>query len=101
MPEQISSPHTQLALPAQLTIENVEQFFDALRNIDTKVCSDIVLDAKNLKDMTTPGLQLLVSYARTLEKDGKQLKLRDVPSAVVDMFNLYGLGDQINTWSAA
>ena len=95
------SSHTAISIPAALTIENSAEFFEALSQIDTSACSHVVLDAAQLETLTTPGLQLLLSYSCTLEKNGGSLKLQNLRADALDILRLYGIEDQASAWSTS
>lgn len=60
-----SPDDTGFALPAELTITEVETLHRALMTRLEQQGGPLLLDAKALSSITTPGLQLLVALARS------------------------------------
>ena len=60
------SEESAFILPPMMTIEAVDQLADAIRKLPVSGKNSVTLDASCVENITTPGVQLLVSLAATL-----------------------------------
>lgn len=88
-------------LPRRLTIENAKEAHASLLALNTQACAQVVLDAKNLEGLTTPGMQLLLALDAKLAAEGKKLRLENLGDAAAEALRFCGLDDQASAWTAA
>jgi anti-sigma B factor antagonist len=55
------------------------------------------LDVANVTDMDSAGLQLLISARRSLEKQGRELRLSRASPAIKQVLLSYGLDENLHT----
>ncbi|MCG8493962.1 MAG: STAS domain-containing protein [Sneathiellales bacterium] len=87
-----------IPLPAVLNLGVAEDLREKLMQT-LVVESDLVLDASEVTNLTTPCLQVLISAGRTVEENGNSFSLMNASEPVKDAFADLGLMDIFNTWS--
>lgn len=86
-------------LPVALTIDTVE----ALAADFSAYCADgpcVTLDATQVEVLTTPGVQLILSFSKSLEAQGISLRIIHAKPAVTQVFERLGLATQFSGWEA-
>ncbi|MEM0935605.1 MAG: STAS domain-containing protein [Pseudomonadota bacterium] len=76
-------------LPARLDLSTATMLADGLRKARG---ADLVLDARDVTHLGTPGLQVMLSARRTWEEDGFALLVGDMPESFSDQLGPLGLG---------
>ena len=62
-------------LPPIMTVETAESFAAELKQLPLAEKTQLTLDAAQVETITTPGLQLIVSLAKTLEAQSGTLTI--------------------------
>ena len=79
------------ALPAAITIETVEALAADLKQLSFTEKAVITLDASQTENITTPGIQLIVSVEKIMETLGGGVKISNARPAVIKTFQTIGL----------
>jgi anti-anti-sigma regulatory factor len=85
------------ALPSALTIETVEGLAAELAEVDFKA-PRATLNASRTETITTPGIQLLIALAKTLEARGIALAITAANPSVMHTFAQLGLAALFSQW---
>lgn len=80
-----------LTLPALMTIETVEQLAAEFKQWPLVEKSSVTLDAGQVENITTPGLQLIVSLEKTLTSQGGVMAIIRKKDSFVRAFKDAGL----------
>ncbi len=57
---------------------------------------EITLECSHLHQLSTAGLQLLISFKKQLEVTGKKCNLRHLPDNIMNDLQVFGLGKYFN-----
>jgi len=87
-------------LPTTLVIGNIEEIFVQFKQIDFKNSVPFSLDASQVKSITTPGVQLILSLERTLKEHNSNFLLVNASENFKESFRTLGLGNKLESWSA-
>lgn len=87
------------ALPQVVTIESVEALAAELKQLPLAQKTDLILDASQVQNITTPGLQLIISLEKTLSSQGGMLAIRDKSEAFMHALKDAGLQNLLSTSS--
>ncbi len=88
-----------LPLPSMLTMENIEEFFLEARKINISEGVHVEINAAELDSITTPGLQVLLSLARSVAQANGQFQIISAPPALKDACRVMGLDSEYDTWT--
>lgn len=80
-----------LTLPPTMTIETAETFAAELKQLPLAEKTQLTLDAACVETITTPGLQLVVSLAKTLEAQSGKLTIINPRESFKHAFSDSGL----------
>ena len=83
-------------LPSALTIESIESLAAEFKQWPFQEKSHLTLDASQVDQVTTPGLQLIVSIEKTLAAQGGSLIIHAPKEPFVRAFNDAGLQSILN-----
>lgn len=72
MQQGLSGDAVDFALPPNMNIENIEAIANQLKNLVANK-ANITLDASNVENITTPGVQLVIALEKSLSAMGKFL----------------------------
>lgn len=86
-----TSTALHMELPTSLTIDVIESFSQNLLEKLTPKTRKAVLDAEQLENITTPGIQMLFSLHLALEAQGATLSLENTAPHIGDAFAKIGL----------
>ncbi|PRY26994.1 STAS domain-containing protein [Aliiruegeria haliotis] len=84
------------ALPERLDLPAAAPIADALKDL---VGDDLELDASGVRQVGTPGLQVLLSARRSWGEAGRRLTLCDPSEALVEQLSILGLAPEALTTS--
>lgn len=90
---------TILALPSALTLENVEDFYTQLRKVEIKNGMTFELNAQNLSSITTPGMQVIISLARTVAQAEGKIHISWPTPSLKEAFKILGLDSEYEAWT--
>ncbi len=79
------------SLPPSVTIENAEALAGELKQLAQSEKSAFVLDVSKVENVTTPGLQLIVSLSKTLAAQGGLLEIRGEKEGMIQALRDTGL----------
>lgn len=86
----------KIRVEGEMTIyTSAEMMPKLLKNLDKN--KEMVVDLSCVSEMDTSGIQLLEFIKREAERDGKDCKLENHSGAVLDVFRLYHLTNQMDT----
>lgn len=85
-------------LPPQFDNTAAAVFFDILR--DVPINESVTLDAAETVQVTTLGIQVLLSFENTLVQQGHRLIMRNMSKDVEAVFAEIGLADVVKRWCA-
>lgn len=85
-------------LPEDMTIQTVEELVVELREL-SPAGGVLLLDAGRVENITTPGIQLLLSLEETLNVSGDSLRLINTHEGQDDPFIALGLGGKWQEWT--
>ena len=85
----------RISLPETLDIVASEQFLNLLR---TEPTANIEVDCSQIKKITTPGIQLLISLVKTAGRNSQNLKFINGSSIFEESLELFGLNKNPNQW---
>ena len=99
MPDIQDTKLLHATLPVALTIDTVEALAAdfCLRSYDGPT---FTLDAAHVETLTTPGAQVILSLAKSLETQGVALRITHARPAVAQVFERLGLATQFSGWEA-
>lgn len=86
-----------LNVPEVVDIKNVEAFLSSVRDAMAN-SNDIELDCSKVERMTTPGIQVILSAAKTAVEKGGKITLKDPSENMTVIFNDLGLSEQLQEW---
>ncbi|MGH1349483.1 MAG: hypothetical protein ACRBBN_01560 [Methyloligellaceae bacterium] len=84
-----------LTLPAKLALPQSVELKEHLLNAVSKD-HDVVIDCKNVQDIKTPFIQILIAGARYFQRCKKSMKVQNLASSVEGAFIDLGLTDELN-----
>ena len=87
-----TSSTPSFALPAALTMESVEAALTTLRTLPLEKSDIFMLNAASNELITTPGIQLVLSAAKTVEAGGGLFLIVQPQAAFIQAFSDLGLG---------
>lgn len=87
----------KIALPTVLDISTVPLWHNTFEN-HCDIRNSVVLDGSAVKKITSPGIQLVVSFYKTLLENNKQLLVDNISSDMSDALSDFGLLDLIKKW---
>ena len=87
-------------LPANISIQTIEFVASEFAKLVFEK-KPLVVDAAKLEVLTTPGVQLFVSVANTLEKDSCTFVIINAGNNIINVFETLGFKDQYLKWSKA
>jgi anti-anti-sigma regulatory factor len=90
---------TILALPSILTLETIEEFYAEVRKIDITNGAPVVVDAEKLTSITTPGIQIILSIARSVAQSGGAFSINPASRALQDSCRILGLDSEYESWT--
>jgi len=79
------------ALPIEMTIEVVDAVASELRKLISNGAMNLTLDAAQVENITTPGLQLIASLKKTLAARGGNLVIDNKRDSFIRAFSDAGL----------
>lgn len=85
-------------LPTELTIHTAEQVAAEWKTLPIQP-GQLVLDASRLENITTPGVQLLLSLEASLQAAGGSLRVVHPRSEHAHLFDILGLGAKWQEWA--
>lgn len=74
----------------------VEDFKDKLLKIIKQDIKELVIDLKNVKDIDSTGLGVLIAAKNSIDQAGGQLNLKNVPENIGNMMQILGLDSFFN-----
>ena len=74
----------------------VEDFKDKLLKIIEQDIKELAIDMKNVKDVDSTGLGVLIAAKNSLDQTGGQLSLKNVPENIESFFQVLGLEGYFN-----
>lgn len=87
--ERVEAPAaTALELPQDLNTDAVNALLEVLRSVE--LAGEAHVDARNVQRVGTPGIQLLVSAARTFEERGARFLLLEPSEALREACRITG-----------
>ena len=78
-------------LPAMMTIESVETLAAEMKQLPLAEKTRLRLDASHVENITTPGLQLIISLEKTLAAQGGALTIQGKRDSFINAFKETGL----------
>lgn len=84
-------------LPIEMTIDVIESVAAEMKQLSLSEKSSLLLDGKQLENITTPGLQLIVSLEKTLTGQGGSLTLKNLKKPIIQIFKDSGLENMLGT----
>jgi len=94
---QMSPEALIFSFPASATIQNIEELIESVKKLMTPG-KNVIVDAAHTEVITTPGVQLLLSLARTLEQNGGALGLINPKETFTQTFDALGLKSRLTEW---
>ncbi len=91
---------TALPLPSAMTIETVDALASTLKEKEFAP-PVLILDAEQTEIITTPGIQLLLSLAKSLEVRGIGLAITKQRTSFIQAFEQLGLAACLSEWEAS
>ncbi len=92
----------RLALPERLMVQIAEDFHTDLCAIaKLEELQQIKLDASEVVDIDTAGLQLLYAFTKQLSSTGCQITIEAVPENLEDIFSIAGLTSYFKAFTHA
>ena len=85
------NPCVSFKLPADMTIETVEELAGELKQLAILEKTTIKLDASEVERITTPGAQLIVALEKTLSSQGGMLVIVARSEAFIHALREMGL----------
>jgi ABC-type transporter Mla MlaB component len=85
----------RLLLPATLEMNSLEESFRLLRACFPPACNKYVLDGANIAAVDAAGIQLLVNFVGSLQRQGCQVEWDNYPLPAYQLANELGLVDQL------
>ena len=82
-------------LPALMTIEAAEVLAAELRQLPLAEKTHLALDASRLENISTPGVQLILSLKKTLSSRGVALAINGQRDSFIRSLNEMGLGKSV------
>lgn len=73
-------------MPSSFTAENVEQFTAEMLRQDAGIQRTVTLDFTDTANLTTPGVQILLSLERSLSETAGVLVVTEVRHAIREVF---------------
>ena len=89
-----------VALPAVLDLNNIAAV-KALLLEQLEKSEDVTIDCSMVTRVTTPAVQILLSYAKTIAIEGRRPQLHNPSEAFRTAFSDLGLQDQLSQWSTS
>lgn len=83
------------ALPEDSSILEAEEMLKQCRQAADSG-QMVEVDLGSVKQITTPALQLMLSLEKSLERQGKTMRLKQVPEGVEDVFQTLGLAQKLD-----
>lgn len=94
-----SAPATRIfAFPGAVTIQNVEEVTEEIRKLHLAPGETLVLDVVQTEIITTPGIQLVLAVANTLEQSGGALVIMKPKDTFNQAFDVLGLAPRLTQW---
>lgn len=93
------SAEAAFVLPETMTIDTVEGVLIKLNRLSLREPNPFTVDASATALITTPGVQLLISLAKTLEQAGNSLQVHNIQNSFTESFQTLGLSQQLESWS--
>ena len=90
-----------LVLPETVTIENVEDLCAEARQINVLPEATLIIDASHTEILTTPGIQLLIAIAKSVQNAGGKLVISNPREPFKQSFAALGLGSRLTQWEVA
>jgi anti-anti-sigma factor len=79
------------SLPEEMTIETAEALAAELKQLSLAEKTSLVLDASQVENITTPGLQLIIALEKSLTAQGSALVIKGKRDSFADAFKDAGL----------
>lgn len=85
------------ATPGKEIVESmVDNFRDKLLKITRQEIEELKIDLKNVKDIDSTGLGVLIAAKNSLDQAGRQLYLENVPENIGNLMQVLGLDGFFN-----
>lgn len=78
-------------LPSVMTIETAEALASELKQLSLSECNSLTLDASNVENITTTGLQLIISLEKNISSSGGLFTIKGGGESFVCAFRDAGL----------
>lgn len=88
-----------LVLPSLMTIESSQDLAATFKQLSLGEKSSLTLDASQVENITTPGLQLIASLQKTLVAQGGELVIKGARETFIHAFKDSGLESLIEASS--
>ncbi|MDX2073357.1 MAG: STAS domain-containing protein [Alphaproteobacteria bacterium] len=92
---EIAENSLNFALPPVMTIETAEALAAELKQLPLAEKTSLTLDVSQVQNITSPGLQLIVSLEKTITAQGGRLTITGERDAFVCVFKDAGLGSML------
>lgn len=101
MAESKKKPTKKTIKPGKEIVESVvEDLKDKILKMVNQDIEELVLDLKNVKEIDSCGLGLLIAAKNSLDQAGGQLNLTNVPENFEDLLQVLGLDSFFNPGTA-
>jgi anti-anti-sigma factor len=91
------NPNKKIVKPGKEIVESmVENFRDKLLKINEQEIEELTIDLKNVKDIDSTGLGVLIAAKNSLDHAGRQLNLKNVPENIGSLIQVLGLDGFFN-----
>ena len=91
MQKKLSEDAADFALPPNMNIETIEQLAIELKRFVSERKKSLILDVSKIENITTPGLQLILSLEKTLSASGNFLGMSGESIPLASAFKDAGL----------
>lgn len=78
----------------------VEEFKDKLIKVIDQDIKELAIDMKNVMEVDSTGLGMLISAKNSFDQAGVELSLKNVPENIGDLLNMLGLDRYFNLEAA-
>ena len=96
----LPSGSCRLSIAEDFTIYVIDGIKDELSK-ELDIYNNFELDLSEVEEFDSSALQLLLAFDREIKRQEKQLVITGVSSAILKLFNTYGLSQYFNLESAA
>lgn len=97
--QQQASDSASFTLPATITIESIEALAAEFKQWPFAEKTHLTLDASQVENITTPGLQLIVALEKTLSSQGGVLTVASMKESFINAFKDAGLASVLGVRS--